>query len=85
MHKFTRAFVAATVATLSMLGAAAPAHALGMGDVVVIKSADGSVVMCTPFGCVQTTPPCQCSPKGFDRVATPPKTSGTTPIKSRGK
>jgi hypothetical protein len=81
MRKFSRAFAAATVLTLSMFGAAGPAQALGMGDVVVIKSADGSVVMCTPFGCVQTSPPCQCSPKDFGRVATPPKTSGTAPVK----
>jgi hypothetical protein len=85
MQKFTRSLVAATAVTLSMLAAASPAHALVMGDIITIKSADGSVVVCTPFGCVQTVPPCQCSPKGFDKVATPTKTSGTTPSKSLAK
>jgi hypothetical protein len=83
MRKSIKALVAAAVVTLSLAGASRPAQALGMDHVVVIKSADGSVVMCTPFGCIQTTPPCQCSPKGFEKVATPPKT--TTPSKFLGK
>jgi hypothetical protein len=85
MHKFTRFIVAATAVTLSMLAAASPANALGMGDVITIKSADGSVVVCTPFGCIQTVPPCQCSPKPFEKVATPTKPSGTTGSKFLGK
>lgn len=85
MHKFTRALVAATVASISMLGAASPAQAVGFGDIITIKSADGSVVVCSPLGCVQTVPPCQCSPKGFDRVTTPTKTSSTTSTKSLAK
>jgi hypothetical protein len=85
MYKFTRGLVAATIVTVSMLGAASPAQAVGMGDIVTIKSADGSVVVCTPFGCVQTVPPCQCSPKGSDKGTTPTRTVGTTPTKSLAK
>jgi hypothetical protein len=85
MQKFTRSLVAATAVTISMLGAASPAHALVMGDIITIKSADGSVVVCSPLGCIQTVPPCQCSPKPFDKVATPTKPVGTAPGKSLAK
>ena len=85
MHMLTRTVVAATVVTLSMLGAARPAHALTLGETITVKGTDGSVMVCSLLGCVVIAPPCQCSPKSLEKVATPPRTSGTAPTASASR